>query len=605
MKIKRWLSLPIIAGGLLAYIPYNYYTHHNQNTKPIPAKKYTMSYAKYLEAMNARNSLASADPIALSSNQSEPALLGRGYDLTNGTFSNKSAFNNPNDIGVSVIPLESDYSFESINSQSQLTTDLGVSASARFGFKHFALSGSASFHQQVTTDTSSIHIAFRMKTDVIELFDTNNNAQLSNKAKSLINAKDNATFFNYYDAKYVSKLYATREVLFNLDIKLNKTQSKTKISAKLNFKKGLLSLSGAFDYAFGENSATEQITMNTMALPGGEVIYPVNTQGEIDGDKDQRNIFLRDIQSAAASYLNFDNDPTKKSDPSQYFSKGISKDQLDSYSYYNNQASFIVNPYIAILKEFPQLNQYYDLYQNMIQDLNYFKMIAWKKDDTTPQYQNILYNGLNSYVHNMGDMFNNKNGYFTNIFINHDATDFENQFQLFERMIFTLDNADNPQSALSYLASFDLMMHIEDYNIYDCTTLNSFNMNSYDVINADNFNFTKNNFINMFFGNSNKFLSSAFYISHSYNGFYISGTGFYDRHFLFTSTPDYGFSSDIYFSEGGITKINGKNGPKFIINKITSANADGASDTNNYHINITINFDSSFNSDKIFFHKLY
>ncbi len=429
MKLKKWLSLPIIVGGLLAFVPYNYFSHHHKITHPPTLKAYTMSYSKYLQDMKSRKSLANADPMQLSATESDPPLLGYGYDLTNGTFSNKNAFSNFDDIGVKIVPLETTYSFESITSQNQLNSDLGVDGSMSFGFKHFALSGATSFQHKVINDTSDIHISFRMKTDVIELFDYNNKAQLSDKAKALVDSKDSTTFFNEYDAKYTTKLYATREVLFNLDMQLDSSVSKTDVKAKINFKKGLLSLEGAFEAAYGTNSSNSRISMSTLALPGGRVIYPSNSNGNISGNSDDRNQFLSDMQSTASSYVNFDNDKTQKSNPSQYLAKGITKKQLDSYSYYYKPSVSIVNPNIDELKEFPQLNQYYYLYQNMVEDFN--KLQSWNNKD------DLFMNKFNYYINLLRLPFSKDNQNYIDIFKNHNLIPFENEFQHYDNIIFS------------------------------------------------------------------------------------------------------------------------------------------------------------------------
>ncbi len=440
MKIKKWLSLPIIVGGLLAFVPYNYFSHHHKTTPPPALKAYTMSYDKYLQKMHARKSLANTNPMQLSAIQSDPPLLGYGYDLTNGTFSKKNAFSNIDNVGVKIVPLDSSYSFESITSQNQLNSDLGVDGSMSFGFKHFALSGAASFQHQVMSSTSDIHISFRMKTDVIELFDYNNKAQLSDKAKSLVDSKNTKTFFDEYDAKYVTKIYATREVLFNLNIQLDSSVSKTDVKAKINFKKGLLSLAGAFNLAMGNSNNNSKITMSTLSLPGNRVIYPddkVNDPSNpsapiISGTPSQRSAFLEDMQNQAVKYVNFDNNPSNKSDPSQYFAKGINEKQLDSYSYYYDPAANVVNPNAEMLKEFPQLNQYYDLYENMSQDLERLNPFASKFNSNNDDF---LYQ-FNFLVGLLTVSLSNNNNNFVNIFKNHNLVPFENEFKNYEEIIF-------------------------------------------------------------------------------------------------------------------------------------------------------------------------
>ncbi len=433
MKIKKWLSLPIIAGGLLAFVPYNYFSHHHKTSIPPNVTSYKMSYGKYLQDMRTRKSLANTNPMQLSAVQSDPPLLGYGYDLTNGTFSKKNAFTNIDNIGVKIIPLDSSYSFESITSQNQLSSNLGVDGSMSFGFKHFALSGAASFEHKTTTDSSDIHISFRMKTDVIELFDYNNKAQLSDKAKALVDSKDSTTFFNEYDAKYTTKLYATREVLFNLDMQLDSSTSKTDVKAKINFKKGLLSLEGAFEAAYGTNSSNSRISMSTLALPGGQVIYPTNSSGSINGDAYQRSTFLSDMQKSGINYVNLDD--SKRSNPSNYFAKGISDNQLANYSYYYKASSSIVNPNIDELKEFPQLNQYYYLYENMVQDLNKLKQIT---DINDSENNNVfLIQNLTTYIKLLTPVFSDDDKNFQTIFKDHNLKPFETEFQNYNNIIFS------------------------------------------------------------------------------------------------------------------------------------------------------------------------
>ena len=458
MKLKRWLSLPIIAGGLLAFIPYSYFNAHHKNQAPTPPKSYTMSYGKYLEDMRSHNSLVNTEPTQLTGAHTDPPLLGYGYDLSNGTFSKKNAFDNVDDIGIKIVPIESSYSFESITSANQLNTDLGVNGSMKFGFKHFALSGAAKFHKTALDTSSDIHISFRMKTDVVEIFDYNNKAQLSPKAKALVENKDTTTFFNEYDAKYTTKLYATREVLFNLNIKLDSKVDSTKVKAKINFKKGLLSLSGALHYAKTDSKNSTEITMSTLSLPGNKIIYPSNTKYSInDDDDDNRTVFLRDMQKVAYDYMNIDD--KDRGNPSKYFAKGISEDQLDSYSYYNDKAATVINPNIAMLKAFPELNQYYDLYQNMAQDLTKLNSMPQFSYDPLSN-KSLILNQLNNYVSELNYSFSNSNQNFVNLFKNHDLTDFENECQNYDKLIFS-----SGSDFSSILKLVDGALHIEYLNL--------------------------------------------------------------------------------------------------------------------------------------------
>ncbi len=579
MKIKKWLSLPIIVGGLLAFVPYNYFSHHHKTTPPPALKAYTMSYDKYLQKMHARKSLANTNPMQLSAIQSDPPLLGYGYDLTNGTFSKKNAFSNIDNVGVKIVPLDSSYSFESITSQNQLNSDLGVDGSMSFGFKHFALSGAASFQHQVMSSTSDIHISFRMKTDVIELFDYNNKAQLSDKAKSLVDSKNTKTFFDEYDAKYVTKIYATREVLFNLNIQLDSSVSKTDVKAKINFKKGLLSLAGAFNLAMGNSNNNSKITMSTLSLPGNRVIYPddkVNDPSNpsapiISGTPSQRSAFLEDMQNQAVKYVNFDNNPSNKSDPSQYFAKGINEKQLDSYSYYYDPAANVVNPNAEMLKEFPQLNQYYDLYENMSQDLK--KAYSYNF--------NLLFINKLKYYNNISERsFENYNLNFIMLFKNHNSKPLFNECKNWNNIFFK--NID----FVHQLKTLDLIINIKYINIL----IKKSEYNPMQYINFKDLTF-QNVFDNIVTFRSDKILNVCGILS----GYGFIKINFFDKIRLFSSLIPV---TTFKFNCNNTKKNNLK---KFLILNEPSLPVSGF----NGILNMLIDYSSSLNPDMIINHSTY
>ncbi len=601
MKLKRWLSLPIIAGGLLAFIPYSYFNSHHKNQAPTPPKSYTMSYGKYLEDMRSHNSLVNTEPTQLTGTQTDPPLLGYGYDLSNGTFSKKNAFDNVDDIGIKIVPIESSYSFESITSANQLNTDLGVNGSMKFGFKHFALSGAAKFHKTALDTSSDIHISFRMKTDVIEIFDYNNKAQLSPKAKALVESKDTTTFFNEYDAKYTTKLYATREVLFNLNIKLDSKVDSTKVKAKINFKKGLLSLSGALHYAKTDSKNSTEITMSTLSLPGNKIIYPSKTTHSINDDDDSgRNTFLKAMQNEAVDYINAAD--TSKGDPSKYFAKGISKDQLDSYSYYNDKAATVINPNIAMLKAFPQLNQYYDLYQNMAQDLT--KLNSMPQSDFDKDLNNSsLLNELNKYVGLLNYSFSNSNQNFVNLFKNHDLTDFENECQNYDKLIFS------PTDDFSViLKEIDWCLHMEYINLKAIGSKNDIAPYIDDVMMTNhNFKYLKSweiyNYHNVRFSISTVYGQTNDYIEFSAKSI-ITQKAFAPEEISLGGYPG---GKSIYTGFRGYTlsdfyQINPK---RLLLRNHKNYCYD---DNNNYfyrNLNMVIGFDSAINIDVIYQHPIY
>ncbi len=599
MKIKKWLSLPIIVGGLLAFVPYNYFSHHHKITHPPTLKAYTMSYGKYLQDMRTRKSLANTNPMQLSAVQSDPPLLGYGYDLTNGTFSNKNAFSNFDDIGVKIVPLETTYSFESITSQNQLDSDLGVDGSMSFGFKHFALSGAASFQHQVINDTSDIHISFRMKTDVIELFDYNNKAQLSDKAKALVDSKDSTTFFNEYDAKYTTKLYATREVLFNLDMQLDSSVSKTDVKAKINFKKGLLSLEGAFKVAYGISSSNSRISMSTLALPGGEVIYPNKSDGNISGTSYERNLFLSDMQSTAVSYVDFDNDKTQQSNPSQYFSKGINPSQLDSYSSYYDNASNIINPNITELKEFPQLNQYYYLYENMVQDLDKLKQKNGVPSTTDTNNNVYFINKFSLYISLLTPIFNNNNKNFQAIFKDHNIKLFENEFKISNNIIFS------DERFYYFLKHIDWFLHITYLNFVVKGTWNK----TFNIIDNNDFSKIKNLQIFDDYKNDSIFYSKITFDINDGSSEHIKNINLVFSNINLSKEPNYisynniidnennNYSIESSLSESDFTKINSKK--IFLSNKNLEKSTSVNIGNSTWIMNMIIDFSSRINPDII------
>ncbi len=447
MNFKTLTSIPILLGGLVAYIPHMHNVHTTV-VAPIPPKSYQMSYAKYLQDMQVSHNLKSV------SSNSKPALLGYGYDITNGTFSKINAFQDMNHTDVKIIPLNSTYNYAAISDESSLTSNLGVDGSVRFGFKHFAISGAAKFKKDLDENTATFKISFRMKTDVIELFDPQHSAKLSNNAKALLDNNLTSSFFNLYDDKFAIKLFATREVVFNLDIHTSNYKDTEAITGKIGFSKGLLSLAGALTYAKEHSGNSAKIEMNTLTLPGNEVLAPENGVPSINSDSAaDRNKFLANMQRKAIDYVNLSD--AKKSNPINYFAKGIKENQLASYSmYYDKSAKIppIINPGIDILKEFPTLNQYYDLYENMAQDLKKLNSFG-KITKNSPNFL-ILFP---SYVKKLNDSLSYDNANFRKIFSNHDAKPLEEEWTHYQKLLFQQNDFSDKLRGLDWLFHTNVM----------------------------------------------------------------------------------------------------------------------------------------------------
>ncbi len=592
MKLKKLLNIPIILSGMLVMLPGNYlhHKHHQVDTSALKTEnKFTSgTYGKYLENMN---KFQNQHTFLTSSGQSyQQPLLGYGYDLATHRVSPENAFENYEKAKVKIIPLDSTYDFSYISNESDLSVDLGISASCHFGFKHFGISGGASFKHAVDESVSSVKLSFRMKTDVIELFDYNNGATLKDSARALLDNKNTKAFFNNYDDKYVVRLYATREVVFNLNINISSYSVSQQVKGKSRFSNKLGDLAAALAFAAKHGDSKTTIQMNTLSLPKNQfnagAITNISQIGDIKS-------YLSNLQTKAANYVNLTSD--QKSNPSNYFAKGIEPYQLDDYSYYYNKPTQVVSPFVNILPNFGALNQYYDLYENMSQDLN--KLNLFNKCtcfDTTGQTFD-LGKRINNYVLNFKTAFSDDNPNLISFF-NGDITPLKTQLTNYSQQIFNSQNFSYDLRMLDWFEHLNNISIFQNKKVVNNISVTNKEINSKNV--GITFNFNNSITLNL---NQSSAITKCETINFKnyqlkYENNLMQSLFLPSKYQFFNIENGIMAATDILKSDNYIVW----NDKTFLMRNIIMERQDG--NKTKYQLNIFSQFGSDFSPDAIFLH---
>ncbi len=604
MKFKKLLALPIIFSAVLVAVPGNL-NQHNYYKKTVNLSglgaqiKYSpTSYGKYLENMH---QFQNKDHYYTSSGaEYKQPLLGYGYDLVNQQRSRENAFTNYVNAKVKIIPLDSSYDFSLIDNESDLSYDMGINAHGRFGWKHFGVSKAATFKNKVDSSVSTIQISFRMKTDIIELFDYNNKAQLSNKAKTLLDNRNTKDFYYDYFDKYVVRLYATREILFNLNITVANYSVSSEIRGKLRFNRGLNSLADALALAKNPNNGDSNITLDTLALPHlTKDEPPMPTRGDINGSGSDQVDFLKNIQKWAANHINLSD--VDKNDPTKYFAKGVKAHQLDDYNYYHHENKLIQNPNINILSQFGQLNQYYDLYQNMAQDLNKFKLFRDCEDNAN------FKKNLTKYVDLFNSVFNDENTINSNTnnkptiescLSNHNIEPLKKELKSYSDAIFNNWTFSHNLRMLDWFLSMDDINISQNQKVISEGLITNKNISKIVGIKFNHTGYSDEICIINYFKNINEnFIFSNFRLSYNKNSILKL---FMPSIYQIASTDPDGMhiKNDVVTNNNYVVW-----NPKVLwINNLTMNRYSGADTT--YKLNVSSKFGRPFNPDEIFLHPM-
>ncbi len=364
------ISSPLICSGSVTMVAHNNHTianptnnslHTNHtNSEYNSALSSTISYKTYLHQIQTLNA-------NLGVNDAPYNALGTGYDVTNGIDSIHSIFKSDDLSKVSIRTKSTALTFNSINDTSSLIKNLGVNTSLKFGFKKLGGSAAVNFFNSTQTDSKTISAIFSYSTTVDEVF-LEDDASISPIAQNIINycqsqnqkdPKAWSSFIKRYSDRLIFHETATRQVLFNLQIKCSDQNTRTSIKTKLSAHYGLNDLKLAVNELHQSHKGHNSINLQYQTFPGeAENILPVDgiNIDSFSGD-------IGKILSNSETFINdYHKDPTTGSadNVAQWFPKGLNNaTDLDKYIDFMPWVN-AVNPYLYLMKKFPELDKYFD-----------------------------------------------------------------------------------------------------------------------------------------------------------------------------------------------------------------------------------------------------
>ncbi len=422
-----------------------------ENTLFNKNKYHEMNYDSYLNDFNNDNSKS------LTSNHTAHEL-GHGYDRAD-DMEGFSVFNSG--VKVKMIPQSSTLSIQIDNNTKSLYKNLGINGNMRFGFKRFSVGGAAKYVHSVTNSSHQLDFIFHLSYLVDEELIFPDKDMYTSMALAETNNK--AMFFSNYRDKYIANLMTERAVFFDLQMTSSSIKDNEAISGKIKFANHLVDIAAGINFAKQQNSNNLKISIQASTYPFNgdktDNILPDNVISTLaSGDATQVNNLFDQIKTNSYAWIyDFSKDEDKMpSNPLNWYPQAVSKNNLGNYSSLHGlfkSDTPIVNPSEKLIKDFPELNKYYDEKINLKEDMKNinFNYIGRNLPSAVSDYLSDMSETYNA----MNILLTPGNTDFDNVFINHNDQTLLDDLKNTEQLL-SIDGNFSTIKALDFTLHFQV-----------------------------------------------------------------------------------------------------------------------------------------------------